>query len=187
MASSFIYRPHVHNLDNVSTPDVLIDHVSILKGEETAAAPIDRITTNVEIQVVGGSTVPDAAIVLVGAGAGTLLSVASNHGNRDEPVNRLSCVKPLSRQAWRLSDIADHVAELKLRNFAINGDDNELIQQGTFGDIFGSIEDDILLGNIQLLTGFNLDMETRANNYKVEIEDPVLSRKLGFQYWVQEI
>jgi hypothetical protein len=79
------------------------------------------------------------------------------------------------------------VAELKLRNFAINGDDNELIQQGTFGDIFGSIEDDILLGNIQLLTGLNLDMETRANNYIVEIEDPVLSRKLGFQYWVQEI
>ena len=42
MASSFIYRPHVHNLDNVSTPDVLIDQVSIVKGEQTAAVPIAR-------------------------------------------------------------------------------------------------------------------------------------------------
>jgi len=187
MASSFIYRPHVHNLDNVSTPDVLIDQVSIVKGEQTAAVPIDRITTNVKIQVIGSDTVPDASIVLVGAGAGTLLSIASNHGNHNEPINRLSCAKPLSRQAWRLSDIADHVAELVVRTFIINEAGNELIQEGMIGDFFGTVTTDIPLGNAQFLTGLNLDMKNHASNFKVEIEDPVLSRKLVFQYWVQKI
>ncbi|MEE2998342.1 MAG: DUF2848 family protein [Pseudomonadota bacterium] len=187
MASSFIYRPHVHNLDNVSTPDVLLDHLLILKGEETAATPIDRLTTNVEIQVVGGNTQPDAAFTLIGAGAGTLLSVASNHGNQYEPINRLSSVKPISRQAWRMNDIGDNVANLVLRSFAINLKGEELIQEGIVGEVFGTISNDVPLGNIQILTGLNLNKKFHCDNFRVEIEDPILSRKLTLQYRVQEI
>jgi hypothetical protein len=187
MASSFIYRPHVHNLNNVSTPDILLDHLLIIEGKKTATAPIDRLTTNVEIQVAGINTLPDAAFTLIGAGAGTLLSVASNHGNQNEPVNRLSSAKPISRQAWRMSDIGDNVANLVLRSFAINVKGEELIQEGIIGEVFGTIMYDIPLGNIQMLTGLKRDKNFHCNNFRIEIEDPTLSRKLTLQYWVQEI
>jgi len=187
MASSFIYRPHIHNIDNVSTPDVLLDNLSILKGKETAVAPIDRLTTNIEIQVVGNNTLPDAAFVLIGASAGTLLSVASNHGNPDEAINRLTCVKPISREAWRLSDITERIPNLVLRSFAISAKGEELIQEGKIGEVFGTIMNDIPVGNIQMLTGLNLNEEFQCKNFRMEIEDPSLSRKLTLKYWVQEI
>ena len=75
MASSFIYRPHVETLDGVVTPDVLIDSLKIAaKGEaKHLPVPIDRLTTDNEIQVAGMGHVPDASLALIGAGAGMLL------------------------------------------------------------------------------------------------------------------
>ena len=80
MASSFIYRPHVETLDGVVTPDILIDSLKIAaKGEaKHLPVPIDRLTTDNEIQVAGVGYVPDASLALIGAGAGMLLGIASN-------------------------------------------------------------------------------------------------------------
>jgi len=86
-----------------------------------------------------------------------------------------------------MSDIANNVKNLLLRSFAISVEGEELIQEGNVGEVFGTIRDDIPLGNIQMLTGLNLDKEFHCNNFRIEIEDPTLSRKLTLQYWVQEI
>ncbi len=189
MASSFIYRPHVHNLDDVITPDVLIDHLTIAaKGSTTSIpVPIDRLTTDVEIQVAGSSSVPDAALAMIGAGAGTLLSIASNNGNPESNPGRLECVKPLCRQAWRFSDVAGHAGQLILRAASVNEGAAAIIQEGVVGEWLELPVDDVPVGSAVLCTGLPDLKAISGNHFQIEIEDLVLSRSLQFQYWVEEI
>ena len=189
MASSFIYRPHVATLDGVITPDVLIDSLMIAaKGEaKPLPVPIDRMTMDIEMQVAGPGAAPDAALALVGAGAGTLLSIASNHGEPDGPANRLSCAKPICRHAWRLGDVAGHLSDLILKTAVIDGTDTKILQKGSLGDCLDTTIGEISAGAAVLCTGLPSAGPNSGHIFQIELTDPVLKRRLRLQYWVREI
>ncbi len=189
MASSFIYRPHVENLENVITPDILVYSLVVAeKGNpETSPIPIDRVTTDTEIQVVGSGNVPDASLALIGSGAGMLITIASNHGNPNEPVSRLSCAKPLCRHAWRYNDVADHVSRLVMRTVVISGSGEDILQQGSVGKSLNSNLDEVPTGSAILLTGLPLIGPISGSVFQIELADPILNRILQFRYRVYEL
>ena len=111
MSSSFIFRPHIYDGNTVTTPDVLIDDVYVADsyGTNLSISRItnDRLTTASEIQVLGDNTIAQAAILLIAAGAGMLIGIASNHKYIDQEDPQLFS-KPISRQVWRFQNVADH-------------------------------------------------------------------------------
>ena len=189
MASSFIYRPHVETLDGVVTPDVLIDSLKIAaKGEaKHLPVPIDRLTTDNEIQVAGVGYVPDAFLALIGAGAGMLLSIASNHGEPDGPTNRLACAKPLCRHAWRLSDVANHLSDLVLSTALIHGIDTLMLQEGSVGECLDINFGEVSAGAAVLCSGMPSAGPVSGNYFQIALTDPVRERGLQFQYCAREI
>ncbi|MFP6687941.1 MAG: DUF2848 family protein [Alphaproteobacteria bacterium] len=189
MASSFIYRPHVQTLDGVVTPDVLIDSLMLAaKGEaKLLPVPIDRITMDIEMQAAGTGNGPDAALALIGAGAGTLLSIASNHGEPGGPAARLACAKPICRHAWRLADVAAHLSDLILKTAVIDGTETKILQEGSLGDCLDLNTGEVSAGAAVLCTGLPSADPDSGHNFQIEMTDPVLERCLRFQYWAREI
>jgi len=78
------------------------------------------------------------ALVITGpAGSDVLITVASDHTDRDLEVHGVAWSKNaspdvLGTRAWRLSDIADHLDRIRLRAWVGN---DALIQDATLGDL----------------------------------------------------
>ena len=122
MSSHFLYRPHVRSGGKVYTPDLVIELAWASHGEgEAVAIPVDRLTTAAAIQQPGGKPHGVAAVAVVAAGDGPLLTVASLHTAGYAAPALLACAKPLSRQAWRLKDVAPHLDRLILRGWHLAG------------------------------------------------------------------
>ena len=187
MASSFIYRVHIETLDNIFTPDILIDRLLVAQigDPEPLPIPIDRITTDNEIQVVGSGSVAEASLALIGSGAGMLISIASNHRFPDETDHRLSFVKPLCRQAWRYNEVANHVSALVLRTAVISSKSIEIVRQDPIGNFVTSDIVEASAGTAILYNGLTPTGQFSTNQFQIELEDPILERILRFRYRVQ--
>ena len=111
MSSSFIFRPHIYDGNTVTTPDVLIDNVYVANSRDQniniSRITNDRLSTSPEIQVLGFETIADAAVLLIAAGAGMLIGVASNHRYFDQEDPQLFS-KPVSRQVFRFQNISEY-------------------------------------------------------------------------------
>ena len=144
MSSSFIFRPHIYDGNTVTTPDVLIDDVYVADsyGTNLSISRItnDRLTTASEIQVLGDNTIAQAAILLIAAGAGMLIGIASNHKYIDQEDPQLFS-KPISRQVWRFQNVADHWKFLSIQSSCETG---EIFQNGNLAE-FAPIDDIITL------------------------------------------
>ena len=99
----FIYRPHVHQLDGTITPDLIVD-AAYLVGTSECVQLLDHV------QVGEYPQAPVAALVIVAARYGTLL--APGCVLRSEQGGGAVCY--VSRQAWRLPDVRDHLDALAL-------------------------------------------------------------------------
>lgn len=93
----FVYRPHVHGLKEVTTPDLILDEIGLSSA----------------VQWQGRKPSIGAAWVLVAAHYGTLLSVGLLDG--DTPWI-------IARTAWRLADVRLQDLEIEFgRTAAITG------------------------------------------------------------------
>jgi hypothetical protein len=99
----FIYRPHLHQLDGTITPDLIVDAAQ----RASDGAPL-LLSDAVHASSPAACAV--AGCVVVGAGYGALLAPAVVLLT---PAGAVTCCH-LSRQAWRLADVQDHLAALAL-------------------------------------------------------------------------
>ena len=194
MSTSFIFQPHVHEREAVVTPDVLIDElcVAVVSGAriEIVPVPIDRLTMDNGFQVAASGTTADAAVVLVGAGSGTLIGIASDHRKADDPTGRLACAKPVCREVWRLADVVGHVERLVMRATAMAGDRTTTLQEGALGDwlpidtVIAAVArgPEIPSGLAVLCTGLVPTDPSGASEFEIAIEDPVLDRRIAHRY-----
>jgi len=189
MASSFIYRVHIETLDSIVTPDILIDRLLVAQMGDSGPLPIpiDRITTDNEIQVVGSGSVAEAALALIGSGAGMLVSIASNHGYPDGLDGRLSFAKPLCRHAWRYNEVSNHVSALVLRTAVITSNGIEIVAQDAIGNFFTSDIVEVPVGTAILYSELTPKGQLSSSNFQIELEDPILGRILRFRYRVQAL
>ena len=148
----------------------------------------DLLTTGNEIQVSGPDTSGEVEVVLLAKRDGLWVTVGSDHTDRKAETIGVSlskqlCAKPIAKDAWRYDDVKDHWERLVLRSWA----DGELYQEGPV-TAMRSPED--LLGRYSLNPGWVMFCGTLAAKggirpakvFRMELEDPVRSRKLAHEY-----
>ena len=197
MSSSFIFRPHIYDGNSITTPDVLIDDVYIADGQDKTPSVSritnDRLTTAPEIQVLGGDTIAQAAIVLIAASAGMLIGIASNHMCIHQEDPQLFS-KPISRQVWRFQHVADHWEYLLIQLSCGTG---EMIQNGKLAE-FAPIEEIIPLissdqsslqqGTAVLCVGLpTLKSSKPSSSYSLKLFDQEKDQMLELDYQVRQI
>ena len=149
------------------------------------------LTTANEIQVSGPDTSGEVEFVLLQKPDGLWVTVGSDHTDRKAETIGVSlskqlCAKPIAKDAWRYAEVKDHWERLVLRSWS----DGELYQEGSV-TAMRSPED--LLGRYSLKPGWAMFCGTLAAKggirpaklFRMELEDPVRSRKLTHEYRVE--
>jgi Protein of unknown function (DUF2848) len=144
-----------------------------------------------EIQVSGPDTSGEVEFVLISSPEGLKVAVGSDHTDRKAETIGVSlskqlCAKPVSRESWRYEELKPHWEKLVLRSWA----DGELYQEGPVSAM-RSPED--LMGRYPLKPGWAMFGGTLAakggirpaGRFAMELEDPVLRRRLRHEYRIQ--
>jgi len=148
------------------------------------------LTTEKEIQVSGPDTSGEVEFVMIATLGGLKVAVGSDHTDRKAETIGVSlskqlCAKPVSAKSWRYSEVKPHWEKLVLRSWA----DGELYQEGPV-TAMRTPED--LMGRYPLKPGRAMFCGTLAakggirpaTRFRMELEDPVLKRKLTHEYAV---
>ena len=192
MSTSFVYTPRVHLSDRVVTPDILIDRLFVSRKGDTTLypVPVSRLTADVGFQAAGAGCAPDAGLALVGAGAGMLVAAASDHRPADDPPGAASHDKPLGREAWRYAEIAGHLDEFMIRASGGGGAPWQEAAAGEGLDVAGALSvfgGEVAPGDAVIVTGLPFIGASVGGPYVVEVEDPVLDRRLTLHYAIDNL
>ena len=154
------------------------------------------------IQVLGDDTSGEVEPVLVGAADRLWVTVGADHTDRKlesygVAVSKQVCPKVLGRTAWRFEEVEPHWDRLMLRSFITEGGKKVLYQEGPLAKIRAPRE---LIagwrnGDRKLPAGTAMFCGTlpaigairSSSRFEMEIEDPVLGRKLAHAYDVEAL
>ena len=144
-----------------------------------------------EIQVSGPDTSGEVEFVLIRTESDLRIAVGSDHTDRKAETIGVSlskqlCAKPVSTESWRYDEVKPHWERLTLRSWS----DGKLYQEGPV-TAMRSPED--LMGRYPLKPGYAMFCGTLAakggirggERFRMELEDPVLKRKLRHEYRVK--
>lgn len=152
--SLFLFKPHVvGSQDNITTPDVIVDHVYL----DGALKPVHLLTCDTYLQSAPGETVRPA-FVITALGGGALIGPAAVLSSGS------IC---LARKAWRLNNLDGHVADVTLNSAPLASltMPSDLIEQvGGTGDT--------------LPRGIQLICTAKEASTVVEMHDPKRQRRL---------
>ena len=145
------------------------------------------LTFSDQIQVSGPDTSGEVEFVLL-QGSELRVALGSDHTDRKAETIGVSlskqlCAKPVSRESWRYDEVKPHWERLMLRSWT----DGELYQEGPV-TAMRSPED--LMSRYPLKPGYAMFCGTLAakdgirggERFTMELEDPVLKRKLSHEY-----
>jgi hypothetical protein len=144
-----------------------------------------------EIQVSGPDTSGEVEFVLLQDEKELRVALGSDHTDRKAEtigvtLSKQLCAKPVSSESWRYGEVKPHWERLVLRSWA----DGELYQEGSVA-VMRSPED--LLARHPLPAGWAMFCGTLAakggirpaSRFRMELEDPVLKRKLAHEYAIK--
>ena len=156
------------------------------------------LTTAERIEVVGDTSSGEVEFLILSAADGLLVTVGSDHTDREVEkvgvtISKQLCAKPMSPEAWRFDDVAGHWDELVLRSWATIGGERRLYQEGpvtTMRDPRELIAG--YTGGGELQPGAAMFCGTLAvrgaiepaDRFEMELDDPVLKRRLRHAYAV---
>jgi hypothetical protein len=145
------------------------------------------LTFSDQIQVSGPDTSGEVEFVLL-QGSELRVALGSDHTDRKAETIGVSlskqlCAKPVSRESWRYDEVKPHWERLMLRSWT----DGKLYQEGPVTTM-RSPED--LMSRYPLKPGYAMFCGTLAAKdgirggarFTMELEDPVLKRKLSHEY-----
>jgi hypothetical protein len=145
------------------------------------------------IQVSGPDTSGEVEFVLIRASGDLRVAVGSDHTDRKAEtigvaLSKQLCAKPVSTESWRYDEVKPHWERLMLRAWA----DGELYQEGPV-TAMRSPED--LMGRYPLKPGYAMFCGTLAarggirpaGRFTMELDDPVLKRKLKHEYSIRPL
>jgi len=152
------------------------------------------------IDVVGQTSSGEAECVLVRHGDDLLVSVGSDHTDREVEaygvtVSKQVCAKPVARAAWRFADIVAHWDQLTLRSWVTRQGERRLYQEGTVAGLLSPQELMAKLGPDGLPAGAAMFCGTLAaiggvaggEEFEIELHDPVLDRTIRHRYATQAL
>jgi hypothetical protein len=154
------------------------------------------------IQVPGGNSSGEVETVLFGMADGLWVGVGSDHTDRklesvSVTASKQLCGHPVSKALWPFDEVKDHWDRLILRCFAIKSGKRRLYQHGP-ASLMRRPEDlmrrylgrDGILPPGMVMYGGTFSVIgpiAAADAYILELEDPVLRRKIRHKYAVQEL
>ena len=157
------------------------------------------LTTATVIQVVGEETSGEVEFVLVRRADGLWVGLGSDHTDRGlERVNvalaKQLCAKVVAPTLWRFDDLAAHWDDVSLRSWAHRGGRREPYQDGKFSSIlpadrllamYGEFAAPLDVGGA-LFGGTIAALHeiAPADEFEIELHDPVLNRRLQHRYQI---
>jgi hypothetical protein len=157
----------------------------------------DQLTTAATIQVLGGESSGEVEVVLIGTPQGTLVSIGSDHTDREAEAwsvahSKQVCAKPVSRQVWTLESVIDHWDQLTMASYATFNGEEVLYQQGGVTGLlhpqellrrFGLDQPQLAPGQAMLCGTLPVIGGVRPSEaFRVVLEDPVTGRKIEHFY-----
>ncbi len=155
------------------------------------------LTQQSSIEVLGAGTSGEVEPLLLRCGGETWIGLASDHTDRDLETHSVayskqSCAKPAAGEVWKLDSVADHLDDLVLRCSIEEEGAWTLYQEGPLSSIrpladlisasdFGN-NAAMLCGTLGAIGGVR-----PARHYRMELEDPVLGRKIAMAYSVTSL
>lgn len=144
------------------------------------------------IQVSGPDTSGEVEFVLIAAPDGLRVAVGSDHTDRKAETIGVSlskqlCAKPVSATSWRYEEVKPHWENLMLRAWA----DGALYQEGPVTAMRSPEELMLKVGGLKPGTAmFCGTLAAKggirpAKTFAIELDDPVLGRKLRHEYTVE--
>jgi hypothetical protein len=146
-----------------------------------------------EIQVCGPDTSGEVEFVLIRTNDDLRVAVGSDHTDRKAEtisvtLSKQLCAKPVSRESWAYAEVKPHWEQLVLRAWA----DGELYQEGPVSAM-RTPED--LMARHPMQTGSAMFGGTLAAKggirpaarFRMELEDPVLERRLRHEYAIRTL
>jgi len=151
------------------------------------------------IQALGDDSSGEVEPVLIGAAQRLWVTLGADHTDRKVEsygiaVSKQMCAKPVGRTAWRFEEVEPHWDRLMLRSFITEGGKRVTYQEGPLANIRTPRE---LVagwkGEKKLPAGAVLFLGTMgaiggirpSARFEMELDDPVLGRKLTHGYHVQ--
>ncbi len=154
------------------------------------------LTTSAMIETIGDKSSGEIEFVLFALDDGMWVGVGSDHTDRKaETINvtlsKQMCSKPVGPRLWRYDEVKPHWENLLLRSFVSSGGPRRLYQEGPVTNM-RSPEELIRLytGGDKLVPGTAMFCGTfavhggisYAGTFEMELDDPVLGRKLTHGY-----
>src|SRR5215213_10200348 len=154
------------------------------------------LTTEPEIEVMGERSSGEVEYVLYARAGGMWIGVGSDHTDRKVEtigvtLSKQMCAKPVSARLWRYDEVAPHFEKLLLRSFAHLKGERRLYQEGSVATMRPPEElIRLYTGGDRLAPGTAMFCGTLAVHggivpaeaFEMELEDPVLGRKLTHTY-----
>lgn len=159
------------------------------------------LTTDMLVEVVGGSSSGEVEFVLFALEDGLWLGLGSDHTDRKAEtiavtLSKQMCAKPVGMNLWRYDDVKPHWDKLILRSFVPDGGKRRLYQEGPVTNMRSPEElIGLYTGGGQLAPGTAMFCGTFAvhgdisysGTFDMELEDPVLGRKLTHGYKIVQL
>ncbi len=154
------------------------------------------LTTAMFIEVMADKSSGEVEFVLFALEDGLWVGIGSDHTDRKAEtigvtLSKQMCAKPIGTTLWRYDDVKPHWDKLKLRSYVPDGGKRRLYQEGPVTNM-RSPEELIKLytGGDKLAPGTAMFCGTFAvhgdisysGTFDMELEDPVLGRKLTHGY-----
>ncbi|MBT7952890.1 MAG: hypothetical protein HN764_14775 [Gammaproteobacteria bacterium] len=121
----YLYKPHVHGPEFITTPDILVDRLFRLRpadqGFDLVPASVQGVNTLPEVQCAESSVTITPAVFLIAAGAGTLVSVGA-----EVLADEVRSIR-VARFAWRLKYLIDHLDKINLLVSGGEGNSTEIL------------------------------------------------------------
>jgi hypothetical protein len=187
---------------NVEALEAHIRELEALGVKRPKSVPIfyrvaaQLLTTGPEIQVMADKSSGEVEFVLYALDDGLWLGVGSDHTDRKAEtvgvtLSKQMCAKPVGPVLWRYDDVKPHWDRLVLRSYVPEGGGRRLYQEGPVTNMRAPEElIRLYTGGDRLAPGTAMFCGTFAvhggistsGRFEMELEDPVLGRKLTHGY-----
>jgi hypothetical protein len=159
------------------------------------------LTTTDSIEVMADKSSGEVEFVLYALEDGLWLGIGSDHTDRKAEtigvtLSKQMCAKPVGTQLWRYGDVKPHWDKLVLRSFVPDGNGRRLYQEGPVTNMRAPEElirlytggDTLARGTAMFCGTFAVhgDM-SYSGSFDMELEDPVLKRKLTHSYRIVQL
>lgn len=160
------------------------------------------LTTAPHIEVIGGDSSGEAEFVMFRFSDGLWVGVGSDHTDRKAEtqgvtLSKQMCAKPIAPEIWPYAEVQPHWEQLMLRSWIVENGERVLYQEGSVAamrspenlfELYKSHGGKLELGNAMFCGTHAAKGGIRWSPvFEIELEDPVMRRKINHRYEIHPL